>query len=92
MTGVGIERFTRMTNFDNPDSAEQVTVRFDDRVTSIVGDHDLDGYVEGAVVIQHSDDASIQEQLDSLAQAGFVGSATGQEVTSQVFQITRDPS
>ena len=32
---------------DNPDSAEQVTVRFDDRVASIVGDHDLDSYVAG---------------------------------------------
>ena len=76
---------------DNPDSAEQVTVRFDDRLASIVGDHDLDQYVEGAVVLQGSDHASVQEQLASLAAAGFVGPATGQEVYSQVFQITRDP-
>jgi hypothetical protein len=77
---------------DNPDSAEQVTVRFDDGVASIVGDHDLDRYVEAAVVIQDSDDASIQEQLESLERAGFVGSTSGQEVTGKVFQITRDPS
>jgi hypothetical protein len=76
---------------DNPDSAEQVTVRFDDGGASIVGDHDLRHYVEGAVAVQGSDDASIREQLASLAESGFVGSATGQEVTSQVFQITRSP-
>jgi hypothetical protein len=77
---------------DNPDSAEQVTVRFDDGVASIVGDHELDSYVEGAVVVQASDDASIRDQLESLVQAGFVGSPSGQEVTGTVFQITRDPS
>jgi hypothetical protein len=74
---------------DNPDSAEQVTVRFDDGVASVVGDHELESYAQGAVAVQHSEDASIQEQLASLSQAGFVGSATGQEVTSQVFQISR---
>jgi hypothetical protein len=76
---------------ENPDSAEQVTVRFDDRLASVVGDHDLDRYVEGAMVVQDSDDPSIQDQLASLAAAGFVGPTTGQEVSSQVFQITRDP-
>ena len=76
---------------DNPDSAEQVTVRFDDGVASIVGDHDLRHYVDGAVAVQNSHDPSIREQLASLAESGFVGTATGQEVTSQVFRITRSP-
>ena len=34
---------------------------------------------------------SVVEQLASLEAAGFVGSVGGQEVTSQVFQITRVP-
>ncbi len=76
---------------DNPDSAEQVTVRFDDGAVGVVVDHDLGHYVGGALAVQASDDASIQDQLASLAEEGFVGSATGQEVSSQVFQITRGP-
>jgi hypothetical protein len=76
---------------DNPDSAEQVTVRFDDHETSIGANHGLDHYVNGAAAAQASGDPSIQEQLDSLAEAGFIGPAAGQQVTSQVFQITRVP-
>ncbi len=76
---------------DNPDSAEQVTVRFDDGAAGVVGDHDLGHYAGGALAVQASDDASVRDQLASLAQGGFVGSATGQEVSSQVFQITRGP-
>jgi pimeloyl-ACP methyl ester carboxylesterase len=76
---------------DNPDSAEQVTVRFDGREATLAGSHDLAQYVHGALAVQASDDPSILEQLSSLESAGFVGSADGQEVTSQVFQITRVP-
>ncbi len=76
---------------DNPDSAEQVTVRFDDHETSIGGNHGLDHYVDGAGAVQASDDPSIRDQLASLEQLGFIGSPGGQEVTSQVFQITRVP-
>ncbi len=76
---------------DNPDSAEQVTVRFDDHRAGVVVDHDLHPYVEGAVAVQASDDPSLREQLASLADAGFVGPADGKDVTSQVFQITRVP-
>jgi hypothetical protein len=76
---------------DNPDSAEQVTVRFDDGTAGVVGDHDLGHYAGGALAVQASDDPSVRAQLASLAQGGFVGSHTGQEVSSQVFQITRGP-
>ena len=76
---------------DNPDSAEQVTVRFDDHGPSVAGNHDLAQYVHGALAVQASADPSIVEQLASLEAAGFVGSAGGQEVISQVFQITRVP-
>jgi hypothetical protein len=76
---------------DNPDSAEQVTVRFDDHEASLVGNHGLDHYVAGAGALEASDDPSIRDQLANLAEQGFVGSVAGQEVTSQVFQITRVP-
>jgi hypothetical protein len=76
---------------DNPDSAEQVTVRFDDHETSIGGNHSLDHYVAGAEAAQVSDDASIQEQIASLTEHGFIGAGSGHNVTSQIFQITRDP-
>ena len=76
---------------DNADSAEQVTVRFDDHETSIAGNHGLGHYVAGAGAAEASQDASIHEQLANLDAQGFTGSAEGQEVSSQVFQITRVP-
>ncbi|MEO6513019.1 MAG: hypothetical protein ABIO16_18620 [Nocardioides sp.] len=76
---------------DNRDSAEQVTVRFDDHETSIGANHGLDHYVAGAGAVQSSGDPSIRDQLTSLEEGGFIGAGAGQEVTSQVFQITRVP-
>ena len=76
---------------DNPDSAEQVTVRFDGHETTLGASHGLDSYIAGAGAVEASDDPSIEDQLANLAAQGFVGSADGQEVTSQVFQITRVP-
>ena len=76
---------------DNPDSAEQVTVRFDDHETSVAGNHGLDHYVAGADAVQASDDPSIRDQLASLRGGRFHRWRSGQEVTSQVFQITRVP-
>jgi hypothetical protein len=76
---------------DNPDSAEQVTVRFDDHETSVGGNHDLGHYVAGAGAAQASDDPSIQEQIASLTEHGFIGAGSGHNITSQIFQITRDP-
>jgi hypothetical protein len=76
---------------DNPDSAEQVTVRFDDHEQSTLGNHELAHYVRGALAVEQSGDPSIREQLGNLAALGFVGPAVGQQVTSQVFQVTRVP-
>jgi hypothetical protein len=41
--------------------------------------------------VEASQDPSIRDQLANLDAQGFTGSADGQEVTSQVFQITRGP-
>ena len=76
---------------DNADSAEQVTVRFDDHETTIGGTHGLGHYVAGADAAEASADASVRDQLTNLDAQGFTGPADGQEVTSQVFRITREP-
>jgi hypothetical protein len=73
----------------NPDSAQQVTVRFDGHEMNPGANHDLDHYIAGAEAAEASADPSIQDELASLAAEGFVGPADGQEVASQVFQITR---
>ncbi len=80
-----------MDGADNADSAEQVTVRFDDHETSVGANHDLGHYVTGAGAVEASQDDSIREQLANLDAQGFTGPAEGQEVTSQVFQVTRGP-
>lgn len=72
---------------DNADSREQVTVRFDDHETSLVGNHRIVHYVRGGAAVDASSDPSICEQVQSLRAHGFfAGRATA---TSQVFQITR---
>jgi hypothetical protein len=72
---------------DNPDSTQQVTVQFDDHETSVAGNHDLSHYADGAWSADNSDNASIQEQLESLHQHGYLG--TDAIATSQIFQIQR---
>jgi hypothetical protein len=72
---------------DNADSRSQVTVQFDDRETSIVGNHDLRHYVAGASAADTSTDPSVREQLESLRNSGFLGADA--TATSRVFQITR---
>jgi hypothetical protein len=72
---------------DNADSIQQVTVRFDDHETSIVGNHDLRHYVHGAAAVDASADPSVRDQLDRLRADGFLGLPG--TATSQVFQITR---
>ena len=69
-----------------------MTVRFDDHRAGVVADHDLGPYVEGAVAVQASDDPS-RASSSSAASPTQVSSGrpTGQDVTSQVFQITRVP-
>jgi pimeloyl-ACP methyl ester carboxylesterase len=78
---------------DNPDSAQQVTVQFDAHGTDIEDNHSLSHYTSGAAAVDAADDPSLVEQLRSLHAHGFLGSGAqpGQTVTSQVFQITRDP-
>jgi pimeloyl-ACP methyl ester carboxylesterase len=72
---------------ENPDTPQQVTVRFDDHQGSVPGDHDPRHYVRGAAAAQASADPSIREQLASLRRHGFLGD--GATATSEVFQITR---
>ena len=74
----------------NPDSPQQVTVRFDDPGTGIADSHGLAHYVRGAAAVDASDDPSIREQLRSLRHHGFLAVTGGPvAVTSQVFRITR---
>jgi hypothetical protein len=72
---------------DNPDSVPQVTVRFDDHETSVVGNHDLHHYIRGAAAADASTDPSVRAELASLRAQGFLGSAS--VASSQVFQVTR---
>ncbi|MCW2795373.1 hypothetical protein [Nocardioides sp.] len=74
---------------ENPDSVQQVTVHFGDGGTDIADHHSFPHYVDGAAAVDASDDPSIIESLQSLVHHGFLG--TGQTVTSQTFQISRDP-
>jgi hypothetical protein len=72
---------------DNPDSVQQVTVRFDDHGASLAGSHHLGHYIRGAAAADASSDPSIRAELGSLRAHGFLGS--GGTSSSQVFQITR---
>jgi hypothetical protein len=76
---------------DNPDSTEQVTVRFDDGGAGIVDHHGYAHYLAGARAVDASADHSVAEQLDSLRAHGFLATDDGRPpvVTGSVFQITR---
>ena len=76
-----------MDGADNPDSVPQVTVRFDDHVSSIAGNHDLRHYIRGARAADVSTDVSVRAELASLRAHGFLGS--GGTASSQIFQVTR---
>ena len=79
----------------NPDSVQQVTVGFSDHggATGITGMHDYYHYLDGAAAADASTDPSVQEQLASLHDSGFLAAGDGSAttVTSQVFQIVREP-
>ncbi|MCW2791035.1 MAG: hypothetical protein JWO76_133 [Nocardioides sp.] len=75
---------------ENPDSPQQVTVHFNDQGSSVGDSHGLDHYANGAAAVDACDDPSLQEQLANLQANGYLGT-DGQQVTSQVFQITRNP-
>jgi hypothetical protein len=75
----------------NPDSLQQTTVVFDAAPDGgIVAHHDHGVYVAGAAAADASTHPSIVESVASLHEHGFLGSGDTQ-VSSQVFQITRDP-
>jgi hypothetical protein len=79
----------------NHESVEQVTVTFADQggAGGVVGNHDYWHYLNGAAAADASADPSIQEQLASLHDSGFLAAGGGPSstVTSQVFQIVREP-
>ena len=56
--------------------------------TDIVDHHNYPHYLAGADLVDASSDPSIRESLASLH--GFLDTAPGTTVTSQVFQITRN--
>ena len=82
-----------MDGEDNPDSPQQVTVRFDDHEASVGENHGLPHYVNGAAAADASTDPSILEQVHDLQAHGFLasGAPAGTTVSSQVFQVTRLP-
>lgn len=79
----------------NPDSVQQTTVTFDHDVGAggVVGSHGYYHYVAGAAAADASTDPSVREQLASLHESGFLASGEGPAttVTTQLFQIVRDP-
>jgi hypothetical protein len=68
-----------------PETPEQVTVRFETSVEGVVDNHSFTHYAEGAAAVDASADPTIRASLASLD--GFF--APGQDVSSQMFQITR---
>lgn len=73
----------------NPDSAEQVTVRFDAPGASLGDNHDLSRYAAGAAAVDAADDPSLVAMLQGMRRVGFLGTQPDAEVTSQVFQVVR---
>lgn len=75
---------------DNPDTVAQTTVTFDSGVPaeSIEQRHGYAQYVAGAIAVDASPHPSVADHVAGLHDRGFLGGA--HEVTSQVFQITRD--
>ena len=74
----------------NPDSVEQTTVTFDaDPADGVVAHHGYDTYEHGAGLVDGSADPSVVDAVQSLHDHGYLGH--GGQLTSQVFQITRDP-
>jgi hypothetical protein len=68
-----------------PETPEQVTVRFETSIEGVVDNHSFTHYAEGAAAVDASTDPTIRASLASLD--GFF--APGQDVSSQMFQITR---
>lgn len=74
----------------NPPSVEQTTVLVDAHPgPGIETHHDHDVYIAGGAAVDASSHPSVVTSVGSLHEHGFLGS--GGQVTSQLFQITRDP-
>lgn len=78
---------------DNPDSPQQVTVRFDDDPTGTAGSHGLHHYRNGAAAADASEHSSVVQNLQSMYDHGFLASQGqgGGTASSQVFEIVRAP-
>ena len=73
----------------NPDTVEQVTVRFAHGGDgTVVGEHGYEHYRAGAAAVDASTDPAVAERVAALRDQGFLGSSA--EVTSRVFQVVRD--
>lgn len=73
---------------DNPDTVEQVTVRFAHRGDgTVAGEHGYAHYRAGAAAVDASADPAVAERVAALREHGFLGSSA--EVTSRVFQVVR---
>lgn len=68
-----------------PETPQQVTVRFETSIEGVVDNHSFTHYAEGAAAVDASSDPTIRASVASLD--GFF--APGQDVRSQLFQITR---
>ena len=73
-----------------------MTLTFDDDPTGLLDAHGYHHYVAGAAAADASTDPSVQEQLASLHDLGFLadgsdGTDGGSAVGTRVFQIVRLP-
>jgi hypothetical protein len=69
----------------NGQDAHHVTVRFDGRQGTVLGDHDYPAYELGARAVDASADPSVRDAVDGLS--GFLGADDPGEV--RVFRLTR---
>ena len=69
---------------------QQTTVTFDAHPDGgVAAHHSYGAYEAGAAAADASADPSVQADIASLHHRGFLGDGHGDQVTSQVFQITR---
>lgn len=74
----------------NPDTREQVTVRFDSPVGGPAEAHGHEAYRSGALAVAQSDDPSVRAGVDRLG--AFLGpEREGERTSSGVWQVTRAP-
>ena len=85
----GTARSSRATGHSQRDRWRTKRTFDADPGPGVVAHHDHPAYIAGAAAADESSDPSIVENVASLQQHGFLGD--GAQVTSQVFQITRDP-